>query len=130
MRESWNLWKAEQTLLGKIDTFDTGKRRGILAEDNPENISGGYLIEKDSYYDKIKGFVTEGGNGFSFKAPEYATKEQVDYIADYVQQIETIIFSNDDTLFGYIDLKFFILRYLLDEAVLNQDTGVTSMYFY
>lgn len=116
--------------LKMLDVFDTGSRKGILAERNPEDISGGYIIEKDLSYDSVSGFCTEKDNSFSIKAPQYATKEQVDYIADYIQNIEDMIYSQDERLFDYIDLDSFVLRYLLDETVLNRDFGVNSMYFY
>ena len=35
-----------------------------------------------------------------------------------------------ETAGEYLDWDSFILRYVLDETVLNQDTGVTSMFFY
>lgn len=113
-----------------MERFDTQTQRGILAEKNPEDITGGYLIEKDSYYDSVSGFMTEEENGFSIKSPQYATKEQVDYIADYVQQIEDLVLSGQEEAFAYLDLDSLVSRYLLDEVVLNYDFGVTSMYFY
>lgn len=116
--------------LRKLETFDTGIRKGVIATHNPENITGGYLIEKDYYYDSISGFITESDNPFSIKAPQYATQEQVDYIAEDIQKIENMILSEDDELFEYLDLDSFVLRYLLDETVLNFDLGITSMYFY
>lgn len=116
--------------LQDLETYDTGIRKGVLASQNPEDISGGYLIEKDSYYDSVSGFVTEDGNLFSLKSPQYATREQIDYVAGYIQQIENRILAKDKDLFQYIDLDSFVRRYLLDETVLNYDFGVTSMYFY
>lgn len=128
-----NLEKETEKLNGdlrELERFDTGRTKGILAEYNPDNISGGYIIEKDHYTDSISGFMTEEDNLFSIKEPQYATQEQVDYIMKYVQQIEDMLLSNDEELFDYIDLDSFVLRYLLDEVVLNHDFGITSMYFY
>lgn len=131
--EITDLGKQTQRLNGELqefETFDTGVRKGILAVRNPENITGGYIIEKNHYTDNISGFETKGGNLFSIKEPGYATQEQVDYIAEYTQQIEDMILSGHEDLFNYIDLDSFALRYLLDETVLNYDFGVTSMFFY
>lgn len=116
--------------LQQLETFDTETRKGVLAVQNPENITGGYIIEKDYYADSISSFWTENENLFSIRAPQYATREQVDYIADYTQQIEDLIVSGSEDLFDYIDLDSFVMRYLLDETVLNFDFGITSMYFY
>lgn len=116
--------------LKNLETFDTGTRKGILAERNPEDISGGYILEKDLNYDSVSGFLTKENNPFSIQAPQYATKEQVDYIADYIQQIEDMIATGDERLFDYVDLDSFVLRYLLEEVILNRDFGINSMYFY
>ncbi|MCI8862331.1 MAG: hypothetical protein HFI20_07565 [Lachnospiraceae bacterium] len=128
-----NLEKETEKLngdLSELERFDTSRTKGISAEYNPDNISGGYIIEKDHYTDSISGFMTEEENLFSIKEPQYATQEQVDYIMEYIQQIEDMLLSNDEELFDYIDLDSFVLRYLLDEVVLNHDFGITSMYFY
>lgn len=116
--------------LEEMKTFDTGSRKGVQGAKNPENITGGYLIEKDSYYDTVSGFRTKDGNLFTLSSPAYATREQIDYMAEYIQQIEDMILSGDEEMFRYIDLDSFVRRYLLDETVLNYDFGVTSMYFY
>ena len=48
-----------------------------------------------------------------------------------MQKIEDAVLAGDLEAAGeYLDWDSFILRYTLDETVLNQDTGVTSMYFY
>ena len=116
--------------LQKLEAYSAKEQRGILTERNPEDITGGYLIEKDCYYDSVSGFVTADENAFSIKSPQYAAKEQVKYIADYIQNIEDMVHSGDEELFDYLDLDSLVSRYLLDEVVLNYDFGVTSMYFY
>lgn len=117
--------------LKQLEAVSTGSRKGIAAKRNPENITGGYIIERDLFsYDSVSSFVTDNGDPFSLKSPQYATMEQVDYIADYVQQIEDGILSVDPEVFSYIDLDSTVLRYLLEEVVLNTDFGITSMFFY
>ncbi len=128
-----NLEKETEKLngdLSELERFDTSRTKGISAEYNPDNISGGYIIEKDHYTDSISGFMTEEENLFSIKEPQYATQEQVDYIMEYIQQIEDMLLSNDEELFDYIDLDSFVLRYLLDEVVLNHDFGITSVMYH
>ena len=59
------------------------------------------------------------------------TQEEIEKIAAFVQQIEDAVLSGDLERAGeYLDWDSFVLRYVLDETVLNQDTGITSMYFY
>jgi len=117
--------------LKQSEVVTNGNRKGVAAEKNPHDLTGGYIIERDLFsYDRVSSFVTDNGDPFSLKAPQYATVEQVDYIADYVQQIENGILSGDEEVFAYLDLESSVLRYLLEEVVLNTDFGITSMFFY
>lgn len=63
------------------------------------DISGGYLLETNFNNLEECGFVTARGMHFDLKAPEVCTREQVQYIAKYVQNFENAIYS--DT--GYND---------------------------
>lgn len=113
--------------------FDDGGAKGYELSDNPEDISGGYLIEKDleAYFKEEKtGFVTDAGAAFSISAPQHASREQVYYIKDYVQNIENLILENNENINKYIDVESFAAKYLVDEISLNFDTNITSMYFY
>lgn len=116
--------------LKNIQTFNTRIQRGSLADQNPDNITGGYILEVDHHYSGPSGFVTTNLTPFTLRAPQYATQEQVDYAADYIQRLEDLILSNDNELFDYIDLDSFVARYLLEELVWNYDFGYNSMYFY
>lgn len=58
------------------------------------DITGGYLIECGSREDDRCGFETKRGMYFNIKAPEACTKEQVQYIAEYVQDFENALFSD------------------------------------
>lgn len=98
---------------------------------NRVELNQGYLIERDFYFDQKNGFRTREDNPFSISSPQNISQEHLDAIANHVQIIEDSIDAGDmETAGRYLDWESFILRYLLDEAVLNQDTGITSMYFY
>lgn len=100
---------------------------------NGDNVEGGYLVEKDYslYYDEgTSGFITDSGYCFTLKSPEHASREQVEYIKGYFQDIENMILNNEPDYDNYIDLESFAARFLLDEISLNFDANVTSMYFY
>ena len=121
-----------------IDLYLNGIYHGnyLLCEkvevgENRVDTGGGFLIERDYYNDQENSFVTEDGNPFSLAYPQAVTQEELEEIAGHVQQIEDAVLEGDLIEAGtYLDWNSFILRYVLDEAVLNQDTGVTSMYFY
>lgn len=91
------------------DPYDSAIANGIktytywssAAYQEPDpDITGGYIVEGDGYYRNEKCyFVTKRGAGFTVKRPEYATREQVAYIASYVQDYENALFSST----GYND---------------------------
>ena len=113
-------------------TYEEEDNKGYLI-DNGSNITGGYLIEKDGtkYYEaEVCGFVTSMGNPFTIKSPRHASKEQVLYIQDYVNNIDRIVQNRLPEVWEYLDLDSFAKRFLLDEISLNMDTAVASMYFY
>lgn len=101
--------------------------------DNGDNISGGYLIEKDglkSYVGESNGFITSSDDVFIIKAPAHASEEQVLYIKDYVENIDQMIENGEDTIWEYLDMESFAERFLVDEISLDMDTALASMYFY
>ncbi len=118
-----------------IDTADTyaeEDNKGYLIE-NGRDISGGYLIERDFelYYEEEKaGFVTSVGNRFTVRAPQHASREQVLYIQDCVENVEQMVQSEQAEVWDYLDADSFVKRFMIDEIALNMDVGITSMYFY
>lgn len=106
--------------------------KGYLIE-NGDNITGGYLIEKDHpkhYAAEANGFVTPAGEQFTINAPRHASREQVEYIRACVENIERMVLEGDPQIWEYLDLDSFARRFLLEEVVLNTDAGLTSMFFY
>lgn len=114
------------------EKVEIGKNRiEISTESDTDDTASGYLLERNSYYDALGKFKTTDGNPFTLSYPKEATEEQLSYISERVQMIEDLILAGEYEKAGaYLDWNSFFLRYLVDEAVLNQDTGVTSMYFY
>lgn len=125
-------------------SFQTWKDEDSMAEryfyditNNPEDITGGYLLELDmSDYDATASrFVSERGNPLTLKRAHYSSERQVNYIADYWQEFEDALYS--ETGFNkigkhyseYIDLESFAKQWLLYEATL--ETSIcNSVYFY
>ena len=126
------------------EPFDTGARRGVKLESIPENITGGYLIERDyrlqpDYPHRIMTpsyFETDAGTGFNIKSPEYADEREVEYIANLTNELEQAILSEDGTSptgkswLDYIDLTSWIRSYMVAEIAYDTDKDVTNAYYY
>lgn len=113
--------------------FQNENYKGVEGLKNPEDISGPYLVERDMqgyYEEEISGFITEDGNCWSLKYPKYASKEQVEYIMEYVSSVENMLKTGDDAVFDYLDLDTAVMRYFVDSITGNVDMGISSMYFY
>lgn len=105
---------------------------------SPEDITGGYLVELDN----IRGmsepcrFVTENGNIYVVKSPEYASREEVEYIAELFADMEEAIFS--ETGYNtkgihyseYMDAESFAAIYTAQELLKNWDAYLSSMFFF
>lgn len=121
---------------GTFSGYIEGSKKWVNIENNPENIAGGYILENElpsRYCDEISGFVTEGSQAMVVKAPEYASKAQVDFISDYYQQFENAIRNENSTLSDvakYCNTDSLAKIYLLNEWTANHDAGITSSYFY
>ena len=63
---------------------------------NPEDITGGYLVEMDNLYGyrEAASFTTFNNNTYVIKSPEFASREQVMYIATLFAEMEEAIYSN------------------------------------
>jgi hypothetical protein len=106
---------------------------------NPDDITGGYLLEIDKYTGYLEaesGFMTNSGKYVAIKRPVYASKEQVAYIKALFDSLESAINNNGyDASSGkyldqIIDMESWAKRYILDEFSLNIDSGISSCYFY
>lgn len=121
---------------GTFSGYIEGSKKWVEIENNPEKITGGYILENElpsRYCDEISGFVTEGSQAVVVKAPEYASKAQVDYISNYYQQFEDVIRSESSTqadVAKLCDVDSLVRVYLINEWTANHDAGITSSYFY
>lgn len=131
----YNLEKENRQNNPDIDNaqhFAEENRKGYLL-DHVKTVDGGYLLEKDTgeYYDEeLNGFVTSNGFSFSIKEPAHASREQVDYIAGYVDRIDQMVQNGDPAVWDYLDLDSLVSNFLVDEISLDTDVAVTSMFFY
>lgn len=107
---------------------------------DPEDITGGYMVEFqlfNRYPNKTKsGFVTSRGQAVQIDAPEYATRAQVEYLRQFMQEAEDAIYS--DTGYNslgkhysaYISTDAFALAYLMQETTENADGSYASFFLW
>lgn len=121
-------------------TSEDGMRKWTDCEIEEADISGGYLFERElpeRYGEEKSGFVTNQEDYYLLKTPKYATENQVNYIADYVQEFQDAAEASDGInketgrhYSEYIDVDSFVGKYLTEEISRNYDGGVTSSFFY
>ena len=107
-------------------------------ESDPENITGGYILEADHairYAGEASGFILESGAYMVSKSPEYLSEAQYQYISSYVQECENVMresvgLNDYETLSSWIDIPSFVGKYLVEEVSKNIDCSSTSQYFY
>ena len=117
---------------GNIKAFDT--------TETPVDITGGYLVEKDTeeqYNLADVAFKTNRGNTYVIISPDNASIEQVTYIKNLFDEMETTMYSDTLThpetkkrLSDYIDYDSFARRILIDEVFNNPDATGTSNFYY
>ena len=106
---------------------------------SPEDITGGYLLELEIYTRveaEVCRFITSRGQNVVVKSPEYASKEEMEYIASLYQEWEDAIYNGGvspttgKTYSEYVDLRSAAICYLANEISKNQDAFRTSAFFY
>lgn len=105
---------------------------------SPKDITGGYLVELDINRGLSEPchFVTENGSVYTVKAPEYASREEMEYIASLFADLEEAVFSADGYnrkgihYSEYIDMESFAGVYTIQELMKNWDAYLSSMFFF
>lgn len=101
---------------------------------NPPDLSGGYLLEKDLEAELKPGeafFKTsQCGYVFVVRKPDHASEEEVDYIRGFVQKIEDSIVSGTDEYKKYIDVDSFARQFLIEKIVMDADEMEMSTFYY
>lgn len=114
-------------------------QKGFRLEYEPEDISGGYLLELESvperYEEEKSGFISDGGQQVVIKSPAYASPSQVKYISGLYQTMEDALLQagntvTEDAFLEYADLESFTKKYLIEEVSKNMDASASSLYLY
>ncbi len=114
-----------------------GSRKWIEIPSDPEDISGGYLLEYDfqsRYDEELCGFVTQIGQPVVIKSPECASQAEVNYIADLMEAGSEALYSptgynaEGKHYSEYFDVESLAAAYMLQELSMNYDAGFSSFY--
>ncbi len=138
LNSSYALYPTSVTSGSIIDTTNLSQYSYIPNVTNPSDITGGYLIELDNNYysSELCYFTTDYGNHYVVKSPEYASRQEVEYIATLFADMEEAIMSSSGYnskgkhYSEYIDIDSFASAYIMQEFGRNYDAGSSSMYFY
>ena len=112
-----------------FDETDGGKiKRGFEIPVNPDDITGGYLVQTEYHKSAVKlekNYFTTDFLSISVASPKYASRQQIDYISSCFEKTEKEIVNGD--LSG-IDVDSFAKYYLIQEFFANTDDS--SYYYY
>ncbi len=106
---------------------------------DPENITGGYLLEMESpsrAQQEVCYFTTARSQSIVVKSPEFCGKAVMEYIASWYQEYEDTVYNggkhptNGKTLADYADIDSIAQCYIVNELTKNPDGYRTSAYLY
>lgn len=117
---------------GRVEIHDLEKENEKL--ENPSNISGGYLLEREETerLEPEEAYFTTAvcGYNFALKSPKNPTVEELDYIQNFIQNIENMLVEGDTSYLDHLDSDSFAKQFLIDKIVLNPDAMRMSAYYY
>lgn len=116
-------------------------RKGVLFDNDPDDITGGYLLDNSgpiSQYSKsISGFVSDAEDNIRIRSPKYASPQEVEYIARRYNEMECAVLTTDGIhprtgkhYSEYLDIESFARYYLINELLKNSDGGWASFMMY
>ncbi len=124
---------------GDQDSQDANTYQYAAVPNNPDNITGGYLLELEKIYrypPEAAGFISARRQAVVVKTPEYASKEQVEYIRSYYQDYEDAVYSQTGYnaaghyYTDYVDVESIARMYITEEFCANFDGCSSSFYLY
>lgn len=132
----------EERLTENLSWITSGKFGNYTISDYVDtsgyDITGGYLIENDFYYDEVSKFKTKNDMKLQLQNPEYleTNDEMMNYLQDYIQDMEDAIYSanrlNADGKHysEYMDVASFIDFWMVNEVFKNVELLYKSCYLY
>lgn len=129
--------------VGKGGIVEQDGKRYYDYDIEPVDVTGGYLIEaqnllvsSDVYrLEDEDCFFTSASGRYEVKYPKEISKNQMDYISGYMQQVEQMLYgcSSDRTyndLKSFIDIDSFAIMYLADIIINEVDANDYSTFYY
>lgn len=95
--------------------------RGFNIENNPDDITGGYLAQIEHHKHRImerESIFHTDDLSFSLSSPKYASKEQISYISKQFKKCESKLKKDDLSM---IDAESFVNYYFIQEFFANTD---------
>ena len=99
-------------------------------------LTGGYLIEMDSYFDEVNKFrSTRKDLPYNFKSPdeEVLQQEQFDYMSGFINSLETALYDDEEFATGawetYLDAETWADMFLVQELVGNWEPNHPKSFY-
>lgn len=106
-------------------------------ETNPENITGGWLVEIDNYNDDPHIQIEEGdarrhAMTFTYKTPEVLSSAQEQFLKNEMLRINELVYGdkNSSELWKYLDMDALAKFYIVQEIMDNYESFHGSCYLY
>lgn len=114
------------------------ERVNIVEQDDndtiPENVTGGWLLEKDNYQDSPQIVLPNDFKlWFTVHSPEVLSDVQYNYISDFLSKADSLICSPDKSQAlwkKYIDIDTLARYYIVSEIVENTEAFSGSCYMH
>lgn len=124
-----------------VERIDFESTKIDLDEATDDNITGGYLFEKDAgdkvnknedAWFKAPYQANPNEDLFTFKAPDPPTEEMIQYISNHIQKLhDALMGKSDEDYQKYIDISTWVDFLIIQELAKNIDGNLkTSCYFY
>ena len=137
MKEENMSWITEGVVSFNGGTYQIADYPDIEVPD----ITGGYLMELDEYYDEVSKFRTNSNQPIMFKNPEFVgtNQDMMDYIQNYIQSFENAVQSFDYTAeyegntnhySQLFDFDALVDYWLISEIFFNEELNKKSTYMY
>ena len=125
----------------KLDKKGEQRYKGYEIPNDPEDITGGYILEIEKHYRyvsaKKSGFSTDTRLFINIKEPSNASRAQAEYIrtrANAMWQAVAAADGRDPVSGAYytelLDLESFAMKFLVEDFVKNLDVLAASQFFY
>ncbi len=127
--------------VGEIKKYKRGKYKAFDLPNNPEDITGGYILEYENYQmrygSELCAYNTTRSKIFLLKEPEIVSVAEMEYVVRFIQGYEDAIFTDDGKnpetgkyYWEYVDFDSLVLKFMLEEISMNTDGNGSSQYYF